>query len=160
MPYPFTPSNFFSAFAQIGGVGCTLGLIIAVLIISNRKRSKIIASWSTFSTIFNANLPLALGLPVILNPILFLPFIFIPIINMILGSIAIAAGLFPPLVFPVPIGTPGVLIPLVASGGNSVALIMMLILLVIDVLVYLPFVKFANSIEEAVYMEQTNEEKK
>lgn len=150
MPYPYTPTNFFNAFAQIGGLGCTLALIIAVLLITKNKGEKKIAVWSTFPAIFNANMPLALGIPIILNPLMFLPFVFTPIINMVLGSIAISLHWFAPLVFPVPTGTPGILVPLIASGGNWLTIIFMFGLLIIDVAIYWPFISLAEKVEREV----------
>lgn len=147
IPYPFTPAGFFDAFAQIGGIGCTLALLIAILIISKKKRNKNIAIWSAIPVIFNANLPLALGIPVILNPLLLIPFVLTPIVNMLLGSLAIAIGMFPPLVFPTPVGTPGILRPLIASGGNWISLLVMMLLLVIDVLIYIPFIQKMEQLE-------------
>lgn len=150
MPYPYTPTNFFNAFAQIGGLGCTLALIIAVLLITKNQGEQRIVTWSTFPAIFNANMPLALGIPIILNPIMLIPFVFTPIVNMILGSAAISIHLFAPLVFPVPTGTPGILVPLIASGGNWFTIVFMLLLLVIDVLIYYPFIKIAENVEQQI----------
>ncbi|MDE6547039.1 MAG: PTS sugar transporter subunit IIC, partial [Lactobacillus sp.] len=69
------------------------------------------------------------------------------IVNMLLGSLAIAIGMFPPLVFPTPVGTPGILRPLIASGGNWISLLVMMLLLVIDVLIYIPFIQKMEQLE-------------
>ena len=65
---------------------------------------------------------------------------------MLLGSIAIWIKLFPPLVYPVPDGTPGILAPLMGTGGNVVALIYPVFILIVDVLIYVPFVKLDNQV--------------
>lgn len=157
LPYPFTPSGFFNAFAAIGGVGCTLALIISILIVSHSRGEQRIVMWSTLPAIFNANLPLMLGIPIIFNPIFIIPVIVTPLLNMFLGSVTIGLGLLPPLVYPVPAGTSGILTPLVASGGNWVGILTTIVLLVIDVLVYIPFVKIAERVEWQVLLESEQE---
>lgn len=57
----------------------------------------------------------------------------------------------PPLVYPVPSGTPGILTPFIATGGNWMALIVSLVLLIIDVAAYIPFIKMAERVEQIVY---------
>lgn len=153
LPYPFTPSSFFNAFASFGGMGCTLALIIGILLVTHSRGEQRIVMWSTFPAIFNANMPLALGVPIIFNPLFLIPYLVTPLLNMFLGSVAIGFGLIPPLVYPVPDGTPGVLVPLVASGGNWLAVLLTVILLVIDVFIYLPFIKIAERVEWQVLLE-------
>ena len=102
-------------------------------------------------------MPVAVGLPTILNPIYLIPFVISPILNMLLGSVAIWFKLFPPLVYPIPNGTPGVLGPLMGTGGNISALIFTIFLVIVDAVIYLPFVKLGNEVERR-YQEIKNEE--
>ena len=113
--------------------------------------------WSTLPAIFNANLPLMLGIPIIFNPIFIIPILVTPLLNMFLGSVTIGLGLLPPLVYPVPAGTPGLLTPLIASGGNWLGILITIVLLVIDVLIYIPFVKIAERVEWQVLLESEQE---
>lgn len=50
------------------------------------------------------------------------------------------------MVYPVPDGTPGILAPLMGTGGNVVALIYTIFILIVDVLIYVPFVKLDNQV--------------
>lgn len=146
IPYPFTLQSLFNGFGEIGGVGATLALIIALILFTNKKQKRKVAISSSFPVFFNVNMALVVGIPTILNPIYLIPFVLSPIVNMLLGSIAIWLKLFPPLVYPVPDGIPGILGPLMGTGGNIVALIYTIFILIVDVLIYVPFVKLDNKV--------------
>ena len=112
--------------------------------------------------LFNIGLPILFGAQVFCNPVYLLPFVFLPLVNIILGSCLIFIHAFPPLVYPVPNGTPGILIPFIATGGNWVAFIFTMVLLVIDVILYIPFVKLVEKVEvrarEDLKGDSTNED--
>lgn len=55
----------------------------------------------------------------------------------------------PPVVYPVPDGTPSLLYAFIGSGGSLRALAVALTCFALDVLAYLPFVK----IHDAIYQE-------
>lgn len=147
LPHPFTPTALYSGFALFGGVGIGLALVIGILWADVRKRKHRIAAASLFPTFFNVDLPIMFGANVFWNPIYLIPFVLCPIFNMLIGSVVIFLHLMPPLVYPIPSGTPGVLVPLMATGGNVVALIVCLVLLFLDVLIYLPFIKLSEKVE-------------
>ena len=148
IPYPFTLQALFNGFGKIGGVGATLALVIALILLSNRKQKQKVALASSVPVFFNVNFALVLGIPTILNPIYLIPFVLTPIVNMFLGSIAILLKMFPPLVYPVPDGLPGILGPLMGTGGNNLALIYTIFILIVDVCIYLPFVKLDNKVAD------------
>lgn len=147
LPHPFTPSALYLGFALLGGLGVGLALIIGILWADVRRRKHQIAAQSLIPTFFNIDLPIMFGASVFLNPMYLIPFVLCPILNMLIGSLAIYLHLMPPLVYPVLTGTPGILLPLMGTGGNVVALIISLILLVIDVMIYMPFIKLAEKVE-------------
>ena len=146
IPYPYTLQALFNGFGGIGGVGATLALVIALILFSNKRQKREIAVTSAAPVFFNVNLALVVGIPTILNPIYVIPFVLSPIVNMLLGSVAILLKLFPPLVYPVPDGIPGILGPLMGTGGNIVALIYTIFILIVDVMIYIPFVKLDNKV--------------
>ena len=57
------------------------------------------------------------------NPLYLIPFILTPILNIVIAALAIIAHIMPPVVYPVPMGTPGPLVAFIGTGGNFVALI-------------------------------------
>ncbi|WP_244438045.1 PTS transporter subunit EIIC [Lactobacillus kitasatonis] len=146
IPYPYTLQALFNGFGGIGGVGATLALVIALILFSNKRQKREIAVTSAAPVFFNVNLALVVGIPTILNPIYVIPFVLSPIVNMLLGSVAILLKMFPPLVYPVPDGIPGILGPLMGTGGNIVVLIYTIFILIVDVMIYIPFVKLDNKV--------------
>lgn len=147
IPYPFTPSALYSGFAVFGGVGITLALIIAILWVTRYQNTRCVANYSMIPGFFNIGLPILFGAQVFWNPAFLLPFIFLPIFNILIASVLIFIHAMPPLVYPVPNGTPGILIPFIATGGNWMAFIITILLLVMDVVLYIPFVKLAEKVE-------------
>ena len=148
-PYPITYSGLASAFSEYGGSGCTLGLIIAMLIFCKSKESKSIAKLSLAPGLFNINEMVIFGLPIVLNPIYIIPFILAPLVNIMIGYTAIMVlEIMPPVVVGVPWTTPGPLMPFLGSGGNIMGLVVGCVCLVVSVFVYAPFVIAANKAAE------------
>lgn len=142
-PYP-TTWQLVDAFSNYGGSGCTLGLIIAILIFSRMKDQKDIAKLSIGPGLFNINESVIFGLPIVLNPIFIIPFLLVPIVNLIIGYAAIVAKIIPPIAYSVPWTTPGPLIPFVGTGGEFMGLVVGIICLGVSVLIYAPFVIASN----------------
>ena len=144
-PYPITYSGLATAFAEYGGSGATLGLIIAILIFSKNKESKSIAKLSLAPGLFNINEMVIFGLPIVLNPIYIIPFIIAPLVNIMIGYTAVMIlKIMPPVTIGIPWTTPGPLMPFLGTGGDIVALFVGFICLAVSVLIYAPFVIAAN----------------
>ncbi|MGX7417376.1 PTS sugar transporter subunit IIC [Carnobacterium gallinarum] len=149
IPYPATWTMLNDAFANMGGSGMTLGLIIAIFIASRRPEYKEIAKLSLVPGLFNINEPLIFGLPIVLNPILVVPFVLTPMVNIVIGYLVTAVfHIIPSPAIGVPWTTPGPLIPFLGTGGNFLALIIGFLCLAISVVIYLPFVIAANKAAE------------
>ncbi len=142
-PYP-TTWQLVDAFSNYGGSGCTLGLIIAILIFSRMKDQKDIAKLSIGPGLFNINESVIFGLPIVLNPIFIIPFLLVPVVNLIIGYAAIVAKIIPPIAYSVPWTTPGPLIPFIGTGGEIMGLVVGIICLAVSVLIYAPFVIASN----------------
>ena len=149
-PYPVTWA-INDAFANYGGSGMTLGLLIAIFIVAKRQDYRDIGKLSLAPGLFNINEPIIFGLPVVLNPILIVPFILVPAINIIIGYVATVSGLIPPIAYSVPWTTPGPLIAFLGTGGNYIALLLGFVCLAVSTLVYLPFVIAANKANAVSY---------
>ncbi|MHC5228949.1 PTS sugar transporter subunit IIC [Enterococcus sp. LJL99] len=153
-PYPITYSGLSTAFTEYGGSGCTLGLIIALLIFSKNKESRSIAKLSLGPGLFNINEMVIFGLPIVLNPIYMIPFILTPIVNILIGYMAtVVFKIIPPVVLGIPWTTPGPLMPFLGTGGNILALFIGFVCLAVSVLIYSPFVIAAN---KAKVLEEEN----
>lgn len=147
VPYPFTPSSLYSAFADFGGVGVTLALVIGILWLGRQKNQQKIAGLSVLPAVFNHGVPILLGTQVFMNPIYVFPFILLPIFNMLVASFFILVHLVPPVAYPILSGTPGILVPFIGTGGDWRALILSLLLVIIDTAIYIPFIKMAFAVE-------------
>ncbi|MBC1420392.1 PTS sugar transporter subunit IIC [Listeria seeligeri] len=145
-PYPATWAGLNDGFANYGGSGMTLGLLIAIFIASRRADYRDIAKLSIAPGIFNINEPVIFGLPIVLNPIMVIPFIITPAINTLIGYFFITTKLIPPVAYQVPWTTPGPLIPFLGTGGNWLALLVGLLCLAVATVIYLPFVLVSNKI--------------
>ncbi|AHI57209.1 PTS sugar transporter subunit IIC [Listeria ivanovii] len=145
-PYPATWAGLNDGFANYGGSGMTLGLLIAIFIASRRADYRDIAKLSIAPGIFNINEPVIFGLPIVLNPIMVIPFIITPAINTLIGYFFITTKLIPPVAYQVPWTTPGPLIPFLGTGGNWLALLVGLLCLAVATVIYLPFVIVSNKI--------------
>lgn len=147
VPYKYLGSTLYNSFANFGGDGLILALIVAILLTSNGSYMHRVARWTALPTLFNFNYATMIGLPIILNPLFLLPFIFLPLVNILLASAAIAIHLIPSTPYPVLQGTPGPLISFLGTNGNWGILFFTLILLLLDIAVYIPFVKLALQVE-------------
>lgn len=149
---------FIDSFAMLGGGGCTIGLIIAILIASKREEDKGIAKLSIAPGLFNINEPLMFGLPVILNPILAIPLILVPLINLNIAYIATRLGLISKTVVMVPWTTPPILSAYLSTAGDWRAAVLAALLIGISIIVYLPFVMATNIVSPHTELEDENTE--
>lgn len=142
---------FWDMYMSIGGSGVTIGLLIAIFLVTKRKDYKQIAKLSAAPGIFNINEPLIFGLPIMLNPILAIPFILTPMVTGTIGYFATAIGFAGKAVVMVPWPMPPIINAYIATAGNVGAVITQVICIVVAVLIYLPFVKVADKMvkEEA-----------
>ena len=132
--------QFQDLFATFGGCGSTLSLLIAMLIFCKSKRIRELAKLALVPGIFGINEPIVFGLPIVLNPVIIVPFILVPMLNIILTYFIMAAGIVPPCNG---INIPWTM-PVIFSGflsTNWMGALWQLILLVMGVFIYLPFIK-------------------
>lgn len=137
-PYIITQS-FQLLYTHLGGCGSTLALIIALLIY-NDFHYKSLAKAAIVPAIFNINEPVVYGIPVIMNMKLLIPFVLCPVINTIISYISMYLRLVQrtngvQLPWTTPIFISGFL-----SSGIS-GFLLQIVLLTINILIYLPFVK-------------------
>lgn len=127
-------------FVKFGGTGITLGLLIAALLAAKSKQMKEISKLSIVPGFFNINEPVIFGLPIVFNPIMLIPFILVPLIGLIITYGAITVGFLTPFNnVQVPWTTPPIISGFIL-GGFKGALIQVIIL-VLSVVIYFPFMK-------------------
>ena len=127
-------------FAEWGGSGVTLGLVIAIFIFGKREDNRAIATLSVVPGLFNINETVTFGIPLVLNPILGIPFILAPMVTVAIGYFLIQTGICPPVVLEVPWTMPPVMLGFLATGGQIMGAVSQLIVIVVATLIYIPFV--------------------
>ncbi len=133
--------QFYRLFANIGGSGVGLALFADLLFINKDEETKRLLKFSWPFIPFNINSLLIYGLPVAFNRTLLLPFITIPLVNLL---IAYGVLQFVPVTFTpqtIPWTTPVLLNGYLASNGSLTIVGLQLFLLVMDALLYIPFVR-------------------
>lgn len=135
---------FTNAFGLIGGGGCILPLVIAILWASKRQEQRSIAKFGLTTCLFNITEPIMFGLPVVMNPIYMIPCAIIPSINLIIAYAATSLGIISKTVAAAPWITPPVIQSFIATGGDIRAAVLTVILIILDVFLFLPFVLAAN----------------
>lgn len=135
---------FTNAFGLIGGGGCILPLVIAILWVSKRQEQRQIAKFGLTTCLFNITEPVMFGLPVVMNPIYMIPCALIPSINLVIAYVATSVGLIEKTVAAAPWITPPVIQSFIATGGDVKAAILTVLLIILDVFLFVPFVLAAN----------------
>ena len=144
--FPVTWKSINDSFANTGGSGATLGLIIAILLVARKDKTQTtIAKLALAPGLFNINEPLMFGLPIVMNPMYAIPFMLSPVVGCIIGYLStMVFQIIPPVTLDVGWTTPGFLIPFLGSGGtNPMSLVIGVLCVVVSTLIYLPFVRAA-----------------
>lgn len=154
MDYIWTRGSF-DAYAQMGGSGVTLGLILAIFLFSKRDDSKAVARLASPMGVFNINEPIIFGMPIVLNPVYIIPWLLVPPVCAAIAYAFTAAGIIPPVFVQVPWVMPVGIYAFMATGGNFMAALVSLLCLAASFVLWTPFVILANRIQAKE--EATNE---
>lgn len=130
--------EFLNNFVYFGGAGSTLGLCIAMLMVKN-AHLKSIGKLAIIPGCFQINEPIMFGVPIVMNPIFAIPFILTPIINAIISYTFMKLNIVGKVVALVPWTTPPILGGFISSNLNFVAPILIICLIILDYIIYKPF---------------------
>ncbi len=141
--------QFIDLFFAISGYGITFGIVVYTLFFARSAQLKALAKVEVVPALFNVNEPFLFGVPICLNPFMAFPFILTPVISMVLEYVAISVGFIAPYTgVAVPWTTPPIVSGFIvgASGGKPVqTALLQLIVLVISVVMYFPFIKMIDN---------------
>ncbi|CAM3125697.1 PTS sugar transporter subunit IIC [Leuconostoc rapi] len=147
MPHIVT-QPFMDFFVYMGGGGATLGFVLAIWLVAKSSRYKTLKTLITPPGLFNINEPTMFGVPIVLNVGLIIPFVLAPIINAVITYVAMSTGLVHATVgVVVPWVTPPIISGFLATGSHISGSILQIALIVLDILIYLPFVKNIDQVE-------------
>ncbi len=136
-------NGFFEA-----GLMHVMGLVIAIFLFSKKDSWRAVAKIGAPAMLFNIQEPLAFGLPIVLNPILLIPYILAPLVNTLIGWLVISGGLVPIFRFVVPWTMPLFFGGMIGTGSLAGGLLQ-LVWLVVDIIIYAPFVIASNNIKDS-----------
>ena len=137
---------FVPAFGMMGGSGSTIALIIATLLFGRNKATRAICKMSAAPGCFNINEPVIFGYSIVYNITMIIPFVLLPAIGIIIGYAATALNFMNECVVYIPWTTPPLLSGYLATGGDFRAVLVQIVIIVIGVLLYLPFVKINDGV--------------
>lgn len=146
-----TPPNlidfgFTSAFLEIGGGGCVLGLAICFIFFAKSEQYKSVGRITSIPTFFGINEPITFGTPVCLNPMFLLPTVITPLVTGLIGYVSIMTGLVPRMVgAQLPTGTPTFVNAVIAGGWRM--LLAQIVCVIVATAIYFPFFKMADNVE-------------
>lgn len=139
LPHIFTTS-FWTYFTVIGGCGSVIGLAILLLFTARSKQLKTVGKVGIIPAIFGISEPLIFGTPLMLNPVFFVPFILTSTLNAIISYLCMSIGLigktFSMLSWNMP--------PFLGAFFSTLdwkAPVLVILLIVLNAIIYYPFVK-------------------
>ena len=132
---------FYQWFIWIGGSGCTIGLALLLVTVCKSKYLKDLGKLAIVPAIFNINEPIIFGTPIVLNLTLAIPFILSPMVCAVIAWIVTSLGLVNHVIVTAPWTLPGPIGAYLATGGDWRASVLCILLIVVSVICYLPFVR-------------------
>lgn len=135
-----TTEVIFNGWLNIGGLGCTLPLVIFALM-SKSRRLKQVGRAVAIPAIFNINEPTIYGLPIAWNPLLMIPFILNGIVAPTIVYVVLHSGLcnIPSQLYQMSFLPTGINAYFVSNDFRGI--ILWLVIFVVTTLIYYPFWK-------------------
>lgn len=140
---------FYQWFVWIGGAGCTIGLAVLLAFTAKSKYASKLGKAIITPSIFNINEPVIFGVPIVLNPTLIIPFIFAPMVCATIAWFATKLGLVSAVTITAPWTLPGPIGAYLATGGDWRAAVLNILLIILSIFMYYPFVKIYDKNELA-----------
>ncbi|MCR5684462.1 MAG: EAL domain-containing protein [Lachnospiraceae bacterium] len=139
IPGEIVSKSFIDTFVNMGGTGCTLGLMLALIIFGKRSSTKRLSKMAFIPSLFNIGELMVFGLPVIYNPLLMIPFILSPILCYSNAYLLTRAGFMPEVTNSVVWTIPAVFGGYLATGSVR-GVIVQVLNIIISIACYAPFV--------------------
>ena len=146
IPKNIINSDFQTVYAQMGGTGLTIALLLAVFVFIKFKPYREVAKLGLAPGIFEINEPIIFGFPIVFNIPMMIPFVLSPVIGGIIGYVATAIGFVQPLSVYIPWTTPPLISGYLASGGDIKVVLVQIIIIIVTMFFYLPFLKISERV--------------
>ena len=139
VPGEIISKSFIDTFVNMGGTGCTLGLLIDMMIFGKRSSTKKLSKMAFLPNLFNIGELVVFGLPVIYNPLMIIPFIMSPVLCYTNAFLLTKAGFLPEVTNTVVWTTPAILSGYIATDSVR-GIIVQLMNILLSAACYAPFV--------------------
>ena len=139
IPGEIVSKSFIDTFVNMGGTGCLMGLLLALMIFGKRKPTKKLCGMALVPGVFNIGEMLVFGMPVIYNPVMLIPFILAPLLCFSNAYFLTLVGFIPPVSRDVVWTTPALMSGYIATGSAK-AVAVQLMNILISGACYAPFV--------------------
>ena len=144
LPLPYITANgFFTTFVNVGGTGATLALAL-VLMFSREPGFRKVSRLSLPTQVFQINEPIFFGLPIVLNPVFMVPYILNALLLTTGTYLLMDLELIRKPFVNVPWTTPPIIGHYRGTGGDWRAAVWGAASIVLAMVVYLPFARFAE----------------
>lgn len=134
-------------------------MAIAMIVFGKRKYTKQLGLFALVMGLFNINEILILGLPIVLNPIFLIPFLLVPILFSVITYFSMAIGIVPLTISSVHWTTPIFISGYLATDSFAGSLLQLL-LLIIGIALYTPFIRFYEEKREVFSNSAVNHSEK
>lgn len=138
MPYIYAGSMA----AVFGGwIVCNNAMNLVVLLTAKSKRTRSLAKVAAIPAFFDIAEPYVFGLPEVLNVYYFIPAVICQILNLTVYYVLATLNIVGRFYITLPFTTPAPLQALLGTGGNVPAFLLSLVLIVVDMVIFYPFMR-------------------
>ena len=130
-----------SLVGEFGGTGATFIVPLLLILFMKSKQLKAVGKASIVPVAFAVNEPLLFGAPMILNPYMLIPFVAAGCVNVSVAKFFIDNVGMNGFSFVVPWATPAPIGIFITTNFQLIALLFVAIIILLDAIIYLPFLK-------------------
>lgn len=130
-----------SLVGEFGGTGVTFIVPLLLILFMKSKQLKAVGKASIVPVAFAVNEPLLFGAPMILNPYMLIPFVAAGCVNVSVAKFFIDNVGMNGFSFVVPWATPAPIGIFITTNFQLIALVFVAIIILLDAIIYLPFLK-------------------
>ena len=130
-----------SLVGEFGGTGATFIVPLLLILFMKSKQLKAVGKASIVPVAFAVNEPLLFGAPMILNPYMLIPFVTAGCVNVSVAKFFIDNVGMNVYTYVVPWATPAPIGIYITTNFQLIALVFVAIIILLDAIIYLPFLK-------------------
>jgi PTS system cellobiose-specific IIC component len=137
-------TNWNTIGLNLGGSGCGCALALSMLIVAKSAHLRTMVKVGGPAVIFNITEPLVFGTPIVLNPYLVVPFVCVPLLNTVILFLLMQANVLGRIRINAPWVLPGPIFWFLSTLDFKMV-IAWFVLLAIDTVIYIPFMKMYDN---------------